>query len=284
MTTLRDIRRRLRSVENIKKITDAMERIAAVRLRKAYGAAEDARPYVAKIKEILQTLSAIDPSNPLFHQKDVNKIGVVIIAADKGLSGAYNANILMAADRFLKNYSASQAELFLFGKKAVEHYSKKPWIIREKKTEWGGKITLNEIKHFSNQLMELFISGEYDEIWLIYTHYKSVLTRKTMVEKFLNIEKLPVDAKGVNLNYIYEPNPSAILNELIPRYCITRIQTALQESYASELASRIIAMKMASKNSEEMIERLTLQRNKIRQSNITKEMIEISLGSKEMYG
>ena len=126
----------------------------------------------------------------------------------------------------------------------------------------------------TDELVNYFMHGKMDEIWLIYTHYISVMNRKVIVEKFLNIGKPKTEKKA--LNYIFEPNPPEIYSDILPRYCVTRLHTALQESYASELAARIVAMQTASKNSKEMINDLTLVRNKVRQEGITREIIEIS--------
>lgn len=279
MTSIRDIRRQLRSVENIKKITDAMERVAAARLRRAQAQVEGSGPYVKKLKEMLQDLASADLENPLFEQRPVQKTAVIIIAADKGLSGPYNANVMSAADNFLKKYSQDNVELLLFGKKTLDHYRRRHWNIRFELSDWGGKITLHDIQSFSNQVLSWFLEDEYDEVWLIYTHYISVMKREVMVEKFLNIDKPDQKQTKENVNFIFEPGPNEILEELLPRYCMTLIQTALYEAYAAELAARIVAMQTASKNSEEMIHHLTLVRNKLRQGNITKEMIEITSGA-----
>lgn len=279
MNSLREIRSHLRSIENIKKITDAMERIAASRLRRAQTKAEQSRPYISKLKDVLEKLSSADVTHPLFIQKTVKKTGVLVVSADKGLSGSYNSNILNAADTFLKKYTPDQVELIILGRKALEHYQRRHWKIRSKMTDWGEKITFNEIKSLSEQLVNWFLSGEFDEIWLIYTHYISVMNRKVIIEKFLNVGKSQSEKHSTTQSYIFEPNPTEILAEILPRYCITRIQTALYESYASELAARIVAMQTASKNSEEMITHLTLTKNKIRQRDITREMIEITTGA-----
>jgi F-type H+-transporting ATPase subunit gamma len=279
MNTLRDIRRRLKSVENIKKITDAMGRVAAARLHRAQTKAEQSIPYISKMKEILENLALGDFTHPLLEQREVKKTGLVVISADRGLSGAYNTNILSTADNFLKKYSKDQIELILLGRKAIDYYRRRSWKVRYQKIGWGEKTTFHEIKNLTSQLVSGFLAGELDEIWLIYTHYISVMNRKVIVEKFLNIGKPHPEKKTGFLNYIFEPSAAEIFAEILPRYSVTRIQTALYEAYASELAARILAMRMASKNSEEMIDRLTLVRNKVRQSGITKEMIEISSGA-----
>jgi len=279
MSTLRDIRTRLRSVENIKKITDAMEKVAAVQLRRAQGKAEQSRPYISKIKEIIEKLAAGDSAHPLFEHREVKKTGLVIISADRGLSGSYNTNILTTADNFLKQYSPNNIELILFGKKALEYYRSRKWPIRYESTNWGGKLSFHQIKIFTNQLVHWFLEGEFDEVWLIYTHNITLMNRKVILEKFLNLKKPKTEEKTELLNYIFEPNVDEILAEILPQYCVTRIHTALNEAFASELAARVMAMQIASKNSTDLIESLTLVKNRVRQEAITKEMLEISSGA-----
>ncbi|PJD93364.1 MAG: ATP synthase F1 subunit gamma [Parachlamydia sp.] len=280
MSTLRDIRTRLRSVENIKKITDAMEKVAAVQLRRAQGKAEQSRPYISKIKEIIEKLSTTDSMHPLFEHREVQKTGLVIISADRGLSGSYNTNILTTADNFLKKYTPDNVELILIGKKALEYYRSKKWPIRHEVTGWGGKLSFHQIKIFATQLVHWFLERDFDEIWLIYTHNITLMNRKVILEKFLNLKKPKAEEKKTGLNnYIFEPSVDEILTEILPQYCVTRIQTALNEAFASELAARVMAMQIASKNSTDLIERLTLVKNRVRQEAITKEMLEISSGA-----
>lgn len=281
MSSLRDIRRQLRSVENIKKITDTMERVAAARLRQAQISVEQSGPYIARLKEILERIAASARlSHPLFEKRTAKKIGVVIVSADRGLSGSYNSTILQKADKFLEKMDPEQVELILLGRKGIEYFKKKKWKIRYQLPKWVDKRSLDDISRFSGQLVKWFLSKELDEVWIIYTHYISILKRKVIIEKFLNIG-IPQEENNENkyFNYIFEPDLEAILDQILPMYCLTRVQTALYESYASELAARIVAMQTASKNSEEMITRLTLKKNKIRQAEITREMIEITSGA-----
>jgi F-type H+-transporting ATPase subunit gamma len=281
MSSLRDIRRRLRSTENIKKITDAMERVASARLRRAQTYAEQSRPYAKRMQEILTRLTTCpDIIHPLFIQREVRKSAVIIVSADKGLSGSYNANVLSAANKFLKNYTPENMHLLLFGKKAIEHYQNSKWIIDEKYSGWTGKITLDEIAAFTNQVVDQYMIENYDEIWLVYTHFISIAHREVVVNKFLNISKPKAESDKApkHINYIFEPSPTEILAEILLRYCTSRIQEVLHEAYAAELSARIMAMQMASKNSETMIETLTLVRNRVRQESITREMIEIAPG------
>lgn len=278
MSSLRDIRRHLRSIENIKKITDAMERVAAARLRRAQLQAEQGRPYTLKMKEVVENIAGSEYCHPLFEPRPVKRSALIVIAADRGLSGSYNSNILHAAERFLKNYRKDQINLFLFGRKAVDFFKNKEWPIDYERIDWGGKISTHEIKIFSDQLVNGFLSEKFDEIWLIYTHYINVMHNQVVIEQFLHIPgKPPTQQKRIYNNYIFERSPEELIGGLLPLYCVTRLQTAFHEAYASELASRIIAMQTASKNSKELIEALTLKRNKLRQENITKELIEISI-------
>lgn len=279
MSSLRDIRRQIHSVENIKKITQAMERVAAVHLKRAQKKAEQSAPYAKKLKEILDKLVAMRLNNPLFLPKPVKKTGFVIVSADKGLCGSYNSSIVIEAENFLKNYTVEDVELITVGKKAHEHFYRTKWKTHSRIESWGGKIKLSEIRDLSKTLVSYYLDGTFDEIWLMHTHYISVMKRSIVLEKFLNIEKMQEASTYKNLNFILEPCGREILAELLPRYCQTRIQSALDESYAAELAARIVAMQAASKNSEDLIESLTLTKNKLRQREITREMIEISAGA-----
>lgn len=281
MTTLREIRKRLQAAGNIKQITKAMELVAAARLHRAQVKAAQTKLYADKIKQIKENIAAAsrDFVHPLLEQRKVQKIGLVVISADRGLCGPYNTNVLSAADQFLKNSSAQQVDLIFIGRKAVDYYQRKKIGARHRIPEWAGKLSFSKVKTLSNELITWFLLGELDEIWLIYTHYINIMNRKVVVEKFLNIDIPKTKEKKEIANYIFEPNPAEIYAEILPRYLITKIQSALDDAYASELAARILSMRSATKNAEEMIERLTLVRNKVRQSGITKEMLEITSGA-----
>lgn len=279
MTALRDIRRRIQSVINVKQITKAMEMVAAARLQKAQAKAEQSHLYSKKMQEIMDHLAAstTESNNPFFALRTVKKTGVVIIGGDKGLCGAYNSQIFNTADKFLKKYNSSNIELILLGRKAVSHYQHKPWKIRYQVKEWGNKFTYSQVRSLSNQLVKYFLEGQLDEIWLVYSQFISVLSRKVVVEKFLSLGK-PKSQK-IKMDYIFEPNSEELYAELLPRYCISKIQTVMDEAYASELAARVFSMRKATKNAEELIQKLTLGLNKVRQAGITREVIEIISGA-----
>lgn len=279
MATLREIRRQLHSIVNIQKITQAMEMVAASRLRKAQANAERSRPYFLKLQEMLNHLITVaeDFRHPLINKREVKKkIGFLIIAGDRGLCGAYNNAVFSTVEKLLKNYPIEQVELILVGRKAVDYFSGKKWKIGQKISEWGGKITFQQIEAFTKMIIDDYQTEQLDEVWLIYTHFINAMARQVMVEQLLTIERQPMDTENIPASYIFEPGASEILAEILPRYCTTKVQLALNEAYASELAARIFSMRAATKNADEMIVNLTLVRNKIRQSSITRELIEIT--------
>lgn len=285
MATLREIRRQIRSVDNIQKITQAMELVAASRLRKAQAKREAARPYASKIKEFFDRLITVskDLKHPLISSRKIKKTGLVIIAGDRGLCGGYNQNVFSAAEKFLQKYEPDQVELILVGRKPIDYFETKKWATSLKVQEWGGKIQHAQINELAKTLIDFYLNEQLDEIWLIYTHYINMTTRAIRLEKFLNLE---IDAHPIPIknDYIFEPDPQKIFAELLPLYCTIKIEAALNDAYVSELAARISSMRAATKNAKEMIEKLTLTRNKARQSGITKELIEITSGAESLKG
>lgn len=282
MNTLREIRRRIKSVENIEKITQAMELVAASRLRKAQGKMEAARPYAVELQEIfnrlLSTLS--DLKHPLTTARDVKKTGLVIIAGDRGLCGAYNQSVFNAADKFLKKYDAHDVELIPVGRKPLDYFQMKKWKIALQLQEWGGKITYPQIKEFTQSLINAYLNEQLDEIWLVYTHFINMTTKEIRLKKLLPIDtSSPAPVKG---DYIMEPDPATLFDEILPYYCTMHVQAALNDSYTAELAARVSSMRAATKNAKKKIEELTLTRNKVRQSGITKELIEITSGAESL--
>jgi len=285
MPSLRDIRRRIRSVSGTQQITKAMEMVAAAKLRKAQSRVESSRPYASKMQSMLDNLTkaAATIVHPLFEKREVKKVALVIVSSDRGLCGSYNGNIIRAADEFLKKYEREKVALINIGKKGYTHYAKRPWEIRLKYLDLGGNLALSQVKAITSDLVNLYLSGETDEIYLLYTKFLSAMTYRVTLEKFLNIEsQVEKEEKKAYLEFIFEPSAEKIFSSLLPNYCMTRVQMALAESFASEHGSRMISMGAATKNAEEMIEHLTLVRNKLRQASITKEMLEITTSAEAL--
>jgi len=282
MPSLKEIRTRIRSVDNIRKITNTMEMVAAAQLRKAQNKAEQSRPYITKLKEILDAVSPAEQTHPLLGKRiSTNKTALIIVGSDRGLCGSYNTGIFSQADKFLKQFPHDKVEIIPIGRKVIEYYQRQKWPIKHSIAGWE-RLPYHDVRLLTQKLIDWYLIEDFDEIYLIYTRYINVLSRKVLVEKFLPFDKPEHKAGQFNVNYIFEPNIEDIYDELLPRYCVTKVQTILHEAYASELASRILSMKTATNNANDMIERLTLVRNKVRQAAITREISEITSGAENL--
>ncbi len=287
MATLRDLRRRIRSVQGTQQITKAMEMVAAAKLRKAQTKVESSRPYASKMQAMLDNLTQASGSltHPLFEKRETKKVGLVVVTSDRGLCGSYNHNVIHQADKFLKACEKDKVVLTIIGRKGYTYYLKRPWEIKLKYLGLGGGLNLAQVKNITNDLVNLFLTGEVDQIHFIYSKFLSAVTYKVTTEKFLNIEsRVKTEGKESDVDYIFEPDPEKIFSSLLPNYCMTRVQMALTESFASEHGSRMISMGAATKNAEEMLDHLTLVMNKLRQASITKEMLEITTGAEALKG
>lgn len=281
MATLQDIKRRIRSVDSTKQITKAMEMVAAAKLRRAKTQVESARPYGLKMQLMLESLAgaAAGLHHPLFEERKVKSSLLVIVTADRGLCGSYNSNIIRNAVRYLKESPRDSVKLGLVGRKAVSFFKKKPYPIAFTIPRTDGKADIPMVRELANDITNRYEKGEVDEVRLLYTLFISTATHKITLEKFLPIEKPEGADEGVPSEYIFEPSAYEIFANLVPRYCMTKILTALLEAFASENGARMVAMGNATRNAEEMIEHLTLVRNKARQAAITKELLDIIGGA-----
>lgn len=260
-----------------------MELVAAARLRRAQTRVESARPYGLKMQQMLESLAgaATGLNHPLFEERQVKTTLLVVVSADRGLCGSYNSNILRTANRYISEMPKDSVRLGLIGKKAVSYFKKRPVPIAFKIDQTGGKADLALVRNLANDITAMFQSGEVDEVKLLYTKFVSIASSKVMVERFLPIEK-PGDSGDSNIDYIFEPDAGRIFGELVPRYCLTKVLMALLEAFASEFGQRMMAMGNATRNADEMIDTLTLVRNKARQATITKELLDIVGGAEAL--
>lgn len=260
-----------------------MELVAAARLRRAQTRVESARPYGLKMQQMLESLAgaAAGLNHPLFEERQVKSTLLVVVSADRGLCGSYNSNILRTANRYIAEMPKDSVRLGLIGKKAVSFFKKRPHPIAFKIEQTGGKADLALVRNLANNITAMFQNGEVDEVKLLYTKFISIASSKVMVERFLPIEK-PGDDNGASTDYIFEPDAGRIFGDLVPRYCLTKILMALLEAFASEFGQRMMAMGNATRNADEMIENLTLVRNKARQATITKELLDIVGGAEAL--
>ncbi len=281
----RVLKRKIRAVGNIKKITRAMQMVSAAKLKKVQQRLLAIRPYSDKIREFMEDLSGqvADLEYPLFQaRKDVRSICAVVISADKGLCGSYNANLLRFADRFLAE-KGTPAKIVAIGRKSVEYYRRREAEVEQSYTQIPTDVAFAQIKSMTRPLVEMFASGEVDEVHLVFTRYVNAITFRPGHVQFLPIvpEKRAKRPEGL---YEFEPQPTEILDALIPRYVEVTFHRLLLESMSSEHAARMNAMQNATENASDLIQSLTLQYNKSRQAGITKELLDIVGGAEALRG
>ena len=280
----RVIRRKIRSVGNIKKITRAMQMVSAAKLKKVQERLMQVRPYSDKIRELEERLAGqVRQFNyPLFTPRaSVKTIGLVVMMADKGLCGSYNSNMLRHVNRFREEHP-QPFKAVAFGRKSVELFRKQAIVPVASYTQLPTEVPFARIKEMTKLLVELYLKGEIDEVWLLFTRYVNALTFKPGHVKFLPIEPPKAQEKTSALEYEFEPEPRQILEVLIPRYIEVTFHRLLLESFSSEHAARMNAMRNATDNASELIDSLTLMYNKARQAGITKELLDIVGGAEAL--
>lgn len=283
---LREIRRRIRSVESTKKITRAMELIAASRIVKARERVRAARPYAEKMIEVIQNVGRAsgDVSHPLLERREVRSLGVLVITSDRGLAGAYNSSVLRMAERRTSSLRAQGAPLRLYavGKKAQTFFSFRGYDIARSFLGVTDQPAYADAKAVGEALMEDYEAGEVDAVEVFYTVYRSALSYHPERKELLPVSPPEGGGGGAAVSYEYEPDPAVILGRLLPRYVESAIYGQLLESSASEHASRQRAMKSATENAEELIKVLGRTANQARQAEITTEIAEIVGGAQAL--
>jgi len=286
MPGTKDIKRRIRSVISIQQITRAMEMIAVSRLKRAEDRLRSARPYAEKIQELMESLAPSLPriDHPLLVKREVKRIGLVLITSDKGLCGGYNANVTSQASRFIDQHSDKEIRLILIGRKGYDLFRRKTYPIDHTLLQISKEITLQEVKEISGVIVKGFQEARYDEVDLIYTRFQSAVATRPTVMKLLPLESSEVLKKGSEIKGepIFEPTAEEIMTYLLPKYLEAQIYKGMVESVASEQGARMVSMKSASENAEEMISNLTLSFNKARQASITKELLEVTTGAEAL--
>jgi F-type H+-transporting ATPase subunit gamma len=282
MPSLIDIRRRIRSVKNTQQITKAMKMVSAAKLRRAQDRVIAARPYATLLVKVLANVAAaaaVDPdagANPLVAQRPQQKILLVLITSDKGLAGAFNSNLIKGAQRFIAERPESEVTLELIGRKGRDFFRKRKARISGDHINLAAKPSYESTAEIAQKVMELYRNAEADAVYLLYNEFKSVVSQKLTLTRVLPVE---VPERATPVDYIFEQPPAKMLDGLLPRYVETAFFRALLESTAAEHAARMTAMDAATSNAEDMIERLTLYMNRVRQASITKEIIEVVSGA-----
>jgi F-type H+-transporting ATPase subunit gamma len=282
MPSLIDLRRRIRSVRNTQQVTKAMKMVSAAKLRRAQDRVLAARPYASMFARVLADVaSAVArderlPSHPLLARRPENRILLVLLTADRGLAGAFNTNLIKASQQFLEQRAGAALELDLVGRKGRDFHRKRKAVIVGEHVGITQKVQYSDAAAIARLVMERFHSAAIDAVYLLYNEFKTVLSQKLTVARILPIV-IREQEKG--LDYIYEQPPLELLEGLLPRYVEIAIYHALLESSAAEHAARMTAMDAATSNAGEMIEKLTLYMNRVRQASITKEIIEVVSGA-----
>jgi F-type H+-transporting ATPase subunit gamma len=292
MATLRDIKKRIKAVENTQKITKAMKMVAAAKLRKVQTRMLDLRPYADKMHDVLTSLAkgADRESHPLLAFRPRKTIEVVVITSDRGLCGAFNTNILKASQKLIDEYKKEGFEVSVStaGKKARDYFKRREIPLRNAWTGISGNVTFGRAEEIANDIKEHYISETIDEVTVVYNSFKSMVAQTVTTAKLLPLASMDETEESVSeapaADFIYEPSMKAIFDTLIPRNVDIQIFRALLESSASEEAARMSAMENATQSCTEMVGKLTLQYNKARQASITAELMDIVGGVEALKG
>ena len=280
MPNAQDIRRRIKSVKSIEQITKAMKMVAAARLRKAQEKAAASRPYTEKIRQVLTSVAngAPDTAHPLLEIREVKRVAYLVLSADKGLAGAYSSNVIKEVLPYIAG--KDNVSLITVGRKARDYFKRRGFAIAEEFTGFSEKPTYQHAVEIARMLAAGFSAGTYDEIHLVYTKFYSALTQKPTSVQLLPMEHTATATE--HQEYIFEPSAEEVLKFLLPQYLESIIYGALLQSSASELGARMTAMGAATDNAEELIAKLILNYNKIRQATITREISEIVGGAEAL--
>lgn len=282
MPSLIDIRRRIRSVRNTQQITKAMKMVSAAKLRRAQDRVIAARPYASLIRKVLANLAvAVEAderaaSNPLLARRPEGHVLLLLFTSDKGLAGAFNANLIKAAQKFMEEHRDAEVELETIGRKGRDFFRKRGARIVAEHIGILGKPSFEDAAAIARKAIDRFRSGELDAVYLLNNEFKSMVSQRLSVARLLPVE-IPPNAEVVD--YIFEQPPNQMLEALLPRYVETEVYRSMLETGAAEHAARMMAMEAATSNANDMIETLTLYMNRVRQASITKEIIEVVSGA-----
>ena len=286
MATLREIKRRISSVKSTMQITKAMKMVAAAKLRKSQMKLMATRPYSQKLSGVLENVvkKSKRHKHPLMKERKVRKVCYVLLSADKGLCGSFNANLIRRAHLELEQSGAPKNQLITIGRKGYEYFKHISFPVAAHYVDLFNNLDFSHARIITGELIKGFSSGKFDKVYIIYNQFKNAVQQDMVVEQFLPIVPEPTEEKIHTVSYVYEPKPEAILQELVPMSLNFKMWKILLESATSEFGSRMTAMETATDNAQEMIKELTLYYNKARQAAITTELNEIVSGAEALKG
>ncbi|MFT3710633.1 MAG: ATP synthase F1 subunit gamma [Archangium sp.] len=290
MASLRDIRKRIRSVKNTRQITKAMKMVSAAKLRRAQDNVVAARPYAQTLDAVMSTLiSRSEPgslSHPLLTRREVKKVEILVVTSDRGLAGGFNANINRKALKYIADATGLEVVVSTVGRKGHDFLRGRGATIRKDNPGTFQKLNYATAETIAKELSKRFLDGEVDAVYLMFNEFVSAIAQVPTMAQLLPFEAKAgaVKAGEASVDYKYEPNPQAVLEKLVPQAVAVKIYRALLESFAAEHAARMTAMENATRNAGDMIGSLTLFYNRSRQAQITKELVEIVSGAEALKG
>lgn len=289
---LKEVRNRIKSIQNTQQITKAMKMVSAAKLRRAQEAIIQMRPYANKLQELLSNIvsnSEGEMGMSLAAERPVEKVLLIVITSDRGLAGAYNANIIKLAKQTIReNYAAQAAKhnvhIWSIGKKGYEHFAKNNFEVSDTYKDILHSISFENVQACARAAVKAFENKEFDTVQLVYSEFKNAATQRFAVEKFLPIPKVEKKAGASNSDFIFEPDRETLITELMPKILNTQLYKAVLDANASEHGARMTAMDKASENANELLKALRLSYNRARQAAITTELTEIVSGAAALQG
>jgi F-type H+-transporting ATPase subunit gamma len=284
MASLKDLRRRIRATKSMQQIFKAMETVAAAKLRRAQSRAHESAPYAQKITEMLAKLAgaAAELEHPLFKAREVKHTALVVVTADRGFAGAYNTNVLRVAEQRLRSEPPGSVKFVALGRKARDYMRRRGYPTLAAHAELPGEASLEFARARTEELTSWFLDGTVDRVEVIYSHYVNALVRRIRTEVFLPIGAGEAKEAPADRGTIFEPDAETIFGELLSRYATSKLYAAMADALASEHSARMVAMGSARKNAGELVDSLTLTRNRLRQAAITKEIAELVGGAEAL--
>jgi F-type H+-transporting ATPase subunit gamma len=291
MPSLRDIRRKIKTVKNIQQITQAMKMVAAARLKRVQDRVTAGKPYAEKLQELMGYLAphVTQIEHPLLEVRPIHATGVVVIAGDKGLCGSYNNNVIRRGQQFVNGLTVKDVHLITVGRKSSDFFRKRGYDVHASFPQIGVDAPYAEVKRIADAITGFYLNKTVDEVYIAYTEFISSIQQRPQIIKFLPIEPPRAEDEEEEkpegaLEYIFEPPAPELLATLLPRYVEQRIYHLLLESVASEFGARMTSMTNATDNAGEVIKELSLAANKARQATITKELLEVVSGAEALKG
>ena len=288
MAALRDIKRKIEAVRKTSQITKAMNMVAASKLRGAQQNMEKFHPYALKFREFMGRLAGGMQSTKqyalLTPREEVKKVELLLVTADRGLCGSFNTNLMASAQKFIKSKNAEGIEVSLInaGRKASDYFRRRPVKVRKNYSGLLNKVAYDDGRQIGNVLIELFETGEADEVYVLYSHFASIVRQQPTIVKLLPVTAAGQQEGGKALHYMFEPSQEELLTDLLPNYVYVQVLESLYQTSVGEHASRMASMENATSNCKELVRTLTLTYNKARQAGITKELMDIVGGAEAL--